>query len=108
MIAGKYINIWFEYSQTGTQSSLIAKSNYQKKKEQQRLEQEMKEMQLNSAEALAEEIRMLKRELAEKDIDLEEHQKDADPSDRANAFSISSVISSSTSNSTSPFLILLY
>ena len=30
MITGKYINIWFEYSQTGKQSSLIAKSNYQK------------------------------------------------------------------------------
>ena len=30
MNPGKYINIWFEYSQTRTQSSLIAKSNYQK------------------------------------------------------------------------------
>ena len=35
-------------------------------------------MQFNSAEALAEEVRILKRELAEKDKDLEEHQKDSE------------------------------
>ena len=65
MIAGYYINIWFEYSQTGTQSSLIAKRDYKKRKKQQRLEQERIKIQLISAEALTEEVRMMKRELAE-------------------------------------------
>ena len=42
------------------------------------MEQEQKEVLLNSAEVLAEEIRMLKRELSEKDKKLEDHQNDSE------------------------------
>ena len=78
MIAGKSSNKLKIYLvKSGRSHYLLKRSITNKKKEQQRFEQEQKELMLISSDTLKDQIKLLKSELLEKEKLINDHQNDS-------------------------------